>query len=813
MAFTIPPASARYNLPRVRKVFKPGTVPVDSSTLPTPMTNNRLSFRMYMHEKWVDITPFVEGATWRYGDSQQLRIGGVARPSDGTLLIDNSFGEWNTFNPHADIDPTPAVPVQILWDEDLMFTGWTKGVQSTDDIPQSYIAVIPLYGIMYRLSEHGDGIYARLNGTPLLHDVFAQMLAEMEHDGVAEIHRSDLRIRATLLNIRGVLGSQRQRANFLEACRLISVLEGGRIYDDRSGSIVFEAFNSPRGTKVIPDKSVTVHQDIFTLDPEISIVNSFSEEADQYTTKGEQTLNFIDQPYPIDITVPPNVQGHEVILDVDLGDARFIESWNAFTREDSYDADAPLVVRLYGEETRCRIIISNNSNVERVLSITDIRGEPFKVAYRLRLADDKRSSIAKYGRKHITYPAELPTDINNVRARVSYFLNKYDGLPIPVQSIKMIKRFNPYDADEESPIYDISDLVSLTWHTDRKEVTNDHPFWVNECLYTYTSEGELTLETTMEDAWGDGRIGEFLVGTLTVQGAYEQLVGTIVLDQTEKLVGTLNLTDERLVGTLRLPSELLVGTLNIEQREVEVLIGTLTLASVPQETLIGTLTLEQAAETLVGTLALATESLVGTMTLSQEALVGTLALADLPEFLVGTIDLDTVEKEVGSLDLEIAELLVGTMNLPVPQESLVGTLTLASIPEELVGTLTINTVIAQWDIIEELLVGTLSLPLPPVEMLVGTMTLAGIPQEALVGALQLPISEELIGKLTLPISEELVGSLTLPVVRESLVGTMTLASLPVERLVGTMTLAGLPPGAVEMLVGSLNLIGGGVDTD
>ena len=114
---------------------------------PAEFTELSGNYRVRTYLNGIDITAYVQSLQWRYGDQRANRIGYVARPMDGTIILDDLEGRFGVFNHHPNIDPTPGARVEVWNGRFKLFEGWSAGVQTiTPGTPEAYITAIPLYG-------------------------------------------------------------------------------------------------------------------------------------------------------------------------------------------------------------------------------------------------------------------------------------------------------------------------------------------------------------------------------------------------------------------------------------------------------------------------------------------------------------------------------------------------------------------------------------------------------------------------------------------------------------------------------------------
>ena len=201
--------------------------------------------QMFMRGAWVDVTPRLRHATWRYGSTAGNSFGRVYAPAVGVLTLENQDGDYTPYKPAAYVDPAPRVPVKIDVDGVRVFTGWSDGMLGQVPLTQDYLTTVPLLGALGYISEYHDQLFTALRGDQLTGAAIGNILDavgwptgsdyRLIYPGLTELHA----IRVNQVGILG--GANRQRVPFLDAVKVICQAEVGRCYDDRLGRVVFES--------------------------------------------------------------------------------------------------------------------------------------------------------------------------------------------------------------------------------------------------------------------------------------------------------------------------------------------------------------------------------------------------------------------------------------------------------------------------------------------------------------------------------------------------------------------------------------------
>ena len=214
---------------------------------------------------------------------------------------------------------------------------------------------------------------------------------------------SRVRVTASRLNRSGTIGSSRKRSSFLQACRMIAVLEGGRVYDDRQGRLRFESFEHRQQPTPVPAQRKYLNRDqvrsLKSLDADKLVVNIIEEEQDSFVTRGEQPVTFIEAELPLNVSVPGN-SSYELALTANLDEGNFIQSWGSVTH--TLGNNVSVVIR--GDDTSCQLIVYNRNAGTANGIISQVQADIFKQGFGARLAERNAPSIEQYGPKAAQYP-------------------------------------------------------------------------------------------------------------------------------------------------------------------------------------------------------------------------------------------------------------------------------------------------------------------------------------------------------------------------------------------------------------------------
>ena len=543
------PTQAANPIPPVSGI--PGAFSVEETEYAPRSTTNLVRFELHNGREWVEFTHLVNSAEWTIGEQQPNRIGSLMRPSQGVILI-NDNGEFSLLNTNTTYNPHPGARVRITQGEELLFNGFSAGVQMVETVAgDQYVTAMPIYSSMRRLAEFDEGFFQRLSGTPYIHEALRVIIGNHKENILVDADESDVQIYATRLNRSGALGSNRQRAQFLDAMRILAVLEGGRIYDNRKGAVRFENF-ARRISYQGETKKITGFHTINTNPQDTLVVNVIEGSSSSVASSSLAPIEFTT-PLPITFDVPPNESDFAVELYVKDDGIQFIESW------DIADIDYAHDVQIEQYDLFIRIRFNNPTQSVARATINQIRGEAFRLRLAERFYARSEPSITIYGPKAAVFPSEMLVDQNAMRARLNAFLQLFDGMTRdggvnPLISLSVIIP-NPKE------IYDISDLVLLDWITPLKQHAREYPFWVDSTKYTYASNRELSVELTLTDALiSPITRSEVVLGNVSVFAPQENLVGSVPVSG-ETLIG--HVATEKELGSI--PVDVLLGNVSIEQ--------------------------------------------------------------------------------------------------------------------------------------------------------------------------------------------------------------------------------------------------------
>ena len=302
-----------------------GVYPITTDSVLTPLSTPRVaplgtpSYHSFMRGKWLDLTDWVSSAQWRHGQQLLYQAGSVMSPANGSLLLDNRDVDWNPFiNNHPDIETSPGNPIeiwegQVRGDGELLFNGWTQGVTLTTPNGQTDAAFLTFHGPIARIGRIQEGIFLQLNGILRIDDVFARMLnfVGWVDPTYRDIRQGVISVFGNQLGRTNQFGTGRQFSDFLDGCKTLALLEGGIIYDDRRGRIVFESFNNPRREQrtrpiVINDEDVYEGK---ARDTDAGILNEIVGQYTEVNVLGLQDITIIDpdgDDLPYSVTVSAN---------------------------------------------------------------------------------------------------------------------------------------------------------------------------------------------------------------------------------------------------------------------------------------------------------------------------------------------------------------------------------------------------------------------------------------------------------------------------------------------------------------------------
>ena len=518
-----PPAAARLPV-RAGKAFASIDL-MPAPALTRQAADSSPSFWLHGEGEWRNIGHYIVEATWRVGEQQPNRIGGMMRPSEATLLLHNDYGQFSQFVYNGAITPFPGAPMQI-WSGpqrgagQLHFNGTTTGPQSAADIDPAADdrAVLPALGRLGWLALYEDGVYLLTDGNITPTQAFQRVMRNVGQNSFGIDGESTLQLSGTRLNS-GRLRQGRGTANLREVLQLLGELEGGWIYDNRFGVPIMQSFTSrevePHEDRIkgIGAEGEPKIQRYIELAPDRLIINQLGMRSDPFVSQGIRPLNIPDMPRRL--VVPPHTDDWEYHLYPDLrisssdelyAHVEYVHSWGPidWTYSIGQYAGQAVTPQFVGDDRKLIVRVSNPTNTPQTLIVNEVSGNLFRRQFSERLGLRNIASVNLYGPKPVNYPSDLVVEESRdqLRARAEYWLARYSGLSDdsfhdPIRTVRIRTQY------AEGIPWEVDDLILLTHQTHTGQALHDKaPFWVDGAEYHWSSATNvITATLTLRQAW------------------------------------------------------------------------------------------------------------------------------------------------------------------------------------------------------------------------------------------------------------------------------------------------------------------------
>ena len=468
-------------------------------------------------EVWYNITAYISGIDVQQGGRQPNRVGGIEQAAQGLLHIADDAGAFDPINPKRVLGPSAGCRIEVYRGSRrgdaraLLFTGYTRGAQAVITPQAEYINVMPLYGELQRAAEIGEGVFARLNGHLTCAEAFTLLLDNAEVPRSQQrADRSDITILASLLNRTTALGQNRQRANLMGALNLVAQAEGGRVYDNRRGEIVFTSRTGYgqreyRATHTIAADEISQRRD---LDPSTTVVNIIEGRADAFTSDGQfnRHTRFAEGMLPEERFIPALAEVVMPLTPVQSDGTPFPPGWFIESVEQPQFGFEVKGNIGFARELRAEVIdnqiVIRTRNVRRrtvPIQVDYLTFEIFSPAYRDRIAVRSQASIDLYGPRSAIYPYYLLTDHDSAANRAAGWLEKYKGVIDGYRGARPIRAMILTLPDWNGALFDIDDVCVVTHRTRFKDAFRNKPFWVRGVRHIADNLGSWDIELTLEE--------------------------------------------------------------------------------------------------------------------------------------------------------------------------------------------------------------------------------------------------------------------------------------------------------------------------
>lgn len=504
-------------------------VPIPAPVIPpapaAPVLNidTSPSYHARMGGAWKDITPYVVAAQWKHGQRLPNQAGSLMRGAAGTLTLDNRDGEWSPYNPAAGFEPYPGVPVEI-WSGNsrnsgnILFRGWSKGVSVSTPSTQRDIAQMTMISTLERLGQLRPDAFQRFTGLTSTSGAFSDLLlgAGLVTTDLV-IHTGAVQLYGTRLSSSGQFGTGRTFGNLQDGLKLLALLEGGRIYDQRDGKLVFESLNSPRRQQSVAAVRIA-GDDVWhaeARDTDEGIINHVRGRRTQIRAQGVIDLPMVApdgssgaDAFPVTIAVGPR-QRERLDFRLDpAGGTLFIQSLEQPVKGTHWTVSPDVTGATVTPSTATNRVVLTCFNPDRartvIFSILSIRGQG---AGATSVTDfdpvEHAKSVARYGRRAMVYPGDIVSPPGRPRARAQDIVDRHNGMMGDTDNPNPPKMMTVTLRNPNRITWDISTLVILEWKTADKTYLTSYPFWVDGVSHSVDLDGNHDIRLELYDAVPD----------------------------------------------------------------------------------------------------------------------------------------------------------------------------------------------------------------------------------------------------------------------------------------------------------------------
>ena len=472
---------------------------------------------------------------WQNGGPVDNALGAILPGSHAIITLDNNAGTYNQFDPGDGIDPHPGVPVTIDTrvgggDWVRQFTGFSDGLLSYMTRQGVPLAVINGLGPLEYLEKFRNQVFFRRSGIVKTSEAMHDLLDDVGWPGSArDIQTGNINMFAHKLAKAGAFSSGRQLASFSDSARLISLVEFGRTFDTRDGKIRFEnnAFR-PNEYDFRPSPNTFFHE----IDPSDNVdiiegttgnigdtvINTIFQDKADFVSKGEnQDIEFVEN-LPFSTTIPAGTEStfeFTVALPADHRQGtqqEFVQSWDALVSGTHYEyAIAAGVPTLVTGEDRVKVIVPNRTASAQPFTLIKIQGNPFRRSFLATAPRISAPSVSHYGTKPLQVPADLITDLQEVRQLTDKIVEIHDGVTEddqgeieynPLRRITLTVRVGDSEYDRLLNNLEISNIIRATAE---KLGVDGLDFWVDGYQHIVDQDKQHTIRIHLFEARTDQR--------------------------------------------------------------------------------------------------------------------------------------------------------------------------------------------------------------------------------------------------------------------------------------------------------------------
>ena len=418
-----------------------------------------------------DVTNRVLSAEWGWGQLLENHIGATFESGTGSLLMrpevvhpGGVFDETRTY-------PGPIVTITSHPEGTLVYRGVSGGIVAEINNRAIRTVNMTFHGALWEIGFKYDQVRSVAEESALSGKFIEQVLNDVGFPADRRIIAPGKSyLNGPRLNRKRVLTSSRGPVTTLHALDTLTQTELGLMYDNRDRKVVFEDRESRPAllASALENASAPALDslrilDIKQLPVKDSIINELHSEVSPAVSRGEKN-----------ITVQPDVP---YTLQLNPGQRRYL-TWHRVIEADStteYVQWNPIPEMSISGVPSIDAGITDSSGDEvtyyfhngfaqvAVVSITNIKGQPFRPALQERFYATNPLSIERYGRQSERLPLDLIINIDDIKDHLDLVLSKNDGLSTAPRTRYTVDiSAQRVDTRALALSVEISDLISLT---------------------------------------------------------------------------------------------------------------------------------------------------------------------------------------------------------------------------------------------------------------------------------------------------------------------------------------------------------------
>ena len=392
----------------------------------------------YMKGATVDLTPYVTNVSVQFGGTLKNQAGALLPPATGAITLNNNSGDFKQFSPASNIDTDPGPPVEVLFDNKVIFTGYSGGIrQAAIGSTNDRIATMVLIGPLARLFGYHEQLFLDLSGTIRADVLVGRMLTNVGWGtddcpdfpvvGGREIAVSRTLLYAFGLEQAGITFSGRRRVRLQDALGALALLEFGRIYDNEKGHVVFDDRDTTFARRLnrTPVALSNRATRLMTTDPTDGVVNVVSTTTSSFEEGGNGDVPVLQFNRSVSLPITVSVEANEtytLAFDLDLDEWDFV-AWDALVKDTHYTSDIIRAPSVSTTERSITIGVTNPGAEAMDFTLEELTGSRFK-AIGTRVATARNaSSIARFGEREISVNTIPYVDTASHRDFANFIVN------------------------------------------------------------------------------------------------------------------------------------------------------------------------------------------------------------------------------------------------------------------------------------------------------------------------------------------------------------------------------------------------------